>query len=324
MNSSPQRTSPSGVLLLDKSPGLTSNQALQRAKRLFEVRKAGHTGSLDPLASGILPICLGEATKLGCYLLDADKTYWVRARLGVTTNTGDADGDILSERPVPVVELSLLQTVLQRFSGTIRQVPPMFSALKHQGQRLYALARRGIEVERPPRKVTIFELALLDLGPDSLDLKVVCSKGTYVRSLVEDIGRALGCGAHVQALRRTAVGPFSVDQAYTIEVLESLPAEPRSAALLPADVIVSHWPKVVLNQEMAGFFSQGQPVFVPKAPTSERLRVYRQDGSFLGIGQIDAGGRVAPKRILYSAGSGVKKASAEERASAASVSFNLS
>ncbi|HWO99816.1 MAG TPA: tRNA pseudouridine(55) synthase TruB [Methylococcus sp.] len=324
MNSSPQQTSPSGILLLDKSPGLTSNQALQRAKRLFGVRKAGHTGSLDPLASGILPICFGEATKLCCYLLDADKTYWVRARLGVITATGDADGDILSEHPVPVLESSSLQTVLRRFTGTIRQVPPMFSALKHQGRRLYDLARRGIEVERPPREVTIFELTLLDLGPDSLDLQVVCSKGTYIRSLAEDIGRALGCGAHVQALRRTAVGPFSVDHAYTLEVLESLPAERRSAVLLPADAIVSHWPKVELNWEMAGFFRQGQPVFVPKAPTSGRLRVYRQDGSFLGIGQIDAGGRVAPKRILGSAGSGVKKASSEERASAAIVSFTLS
>jgi tRNA pseudouridine55 synthase len=324
MNSSPQQTLPSGVLLLDKAPGLTSNQALQRTKRLFGVRKAGHTGSLDPLASGILPICLGEATKLCCYLLDADKTYWVRAKLGITTNTGDADGDILSEQPVPVLEPSLLEALLQRFTGTIRQVPPMFSALKHQGRRLYDLARQGIEVERPPREVTIFELALLDLGPDTLDLNVACSKGTYIRSLVEDIGRALGCGAHVQALRRTAAGAFSVDHAYTLKALESFTAERRLAALLPADAIVPHWPKVELNREMAGFFRQGQPVFVAKAPTSGSLRVYRQDGLFLGIGQVDAEGRVAPKRILHSSGSGMKRKSSEERASAASISFNLS
>lgn len=324
MNSNPQQTSPSGILLLDKSPGWTSNQALQRAKRLFGVRKAGHTGSLDPLASGILPVCFGEATKLSSYLLDANKTYWVRARLGVTTVTGDADGDILGKQPVPVLESSWLQTVLQRFTGTIRQVPPMFSALKHQGQRLYDLARRGIEVERPPREVTILELVLLNLGPDFLDLQVVCSKGTYIRSLIEDIGHALGCGAHVEALRRTAAGPFSVGQAYTLETLESIPAEHRSAVLLPADAVVSHWPKVELNREMAGFFRQGQPVFVPKAPTSGGLRVYRQDGSFLGLGQIDADGRIAPKRILSSASSGAKKASSEEHASAATVSVTLS
>ena len=208
MKRSNKRRDVNGIILLDKAIGLSSNAALQEVKRLFNANKAGHTGSLDPLASGMLPICLGEATKVSAFLLDADKRYRVRCRLGVRTTTADAEGEIIEERPIDGIDVARITAVLPRFTGQIEQIPPMYSALKHQGQRLYALARQGIEVDRQPRTLFIHELSLLGLENGECTLDVHCSKGTYVRTLAEDIGAALGCGAHVSALRRTGLGPY--------------------------------------------------------------------------------------------------------------------
>lgn len=288
----------SGVLLLDKSSGMTSNSALQRARKLLNMRKAGHTGSLDPLASGILPLCFNEATKLSGYLLDSDKRYRVVARLGVSTNTGDADGEILSRAPVPVLEEPALLALLARFTGPILQVPPMFSALKHQGKRLYEFARKGLEVERPARPVTIFSIELAGRGADYLELDVHCSKGTYIRTLVEDIGDALGCGAHVQVLRRTAVAGFSVDQAMTLNQLEAMAPAARLDCLRPMDSMVPHWPEISLDAELSRLFLHGQAVTLIDVPVGDLLRVYDDERAFLGIGRNDGKGGVAPRRIF--------------------------
>ncbi len=214
-----------GILLLDKPSGITSNDALQQVKRLYFAKKAGHTGSLDPLASGVLPICMGEATKVSAFLLDADKRYQVRCQLGVRTATADAEGEVLETRPVGNYSEQQLEAVLDGFRGSIEQVPPMYSALKHEGQRLYKLARQGVEVEREARTVEIYQLTLTGRGPDWIDIAVHCSKGTYVRTLAEDIGDRLGCGAHVSALRRTAVGPYSETGLVTLEQLRALQGE---------------------------------------------------------------------------------------------------
>ena len=211
-----------GILLLDKPSGITSNAALQQVKHLYFARKAGHTGSLDPLASGILPICMGEATKVSAFLLDADKRYQVRCRLGIRTTTADAEGEVLEERPIGTYSGDQLEAVFDGFRGRIEQIPPMYSALKHKGERLYKLARQGVEVEREPRPVNIYELTLAGQGDDWIDIDVHCSKGTYIRTLAEDIGEKLGCGAHVAALRRSAVGPYGSDQLITLEQLEAL------------------------------------------------------------------------------------------------------
>ncbi|MCB1803401.1 MAG: tRNA pseudouridine(55) synthase TruB, partial [Gammaproteobacteria bacterium] len=206
-----------GILLLDKPLGLSSNHALQRVKRLYDARKAGHTGSLDPLADGMLPICLGDATKLSAYLLDADKYYWFRLRLGQTTATGDAEGEILTDRPVGDFSREQIEQACAAFVGKIQQLPPMYSALKHKGKRLYELAREGVEVERQPRTVTIHDLVVESVELPEVEIRVHCSKGTYVRTLAEDIGERLGCGAHVTALRRTGVGPYTEYPMYTME-----------------------------------------------------------------------------------------------------------
>ena len=211
-----------GMLLLDKSPGMSSNGAVQRVKRLYSANKVGHTGSLDPIATGLLPLCLGEATKLSGFLLDTDKRYFVKVRLGRTTATADTEGETLEEKPVPMLDTQAIEAVLQRFRGDIAQVPPMYSALKHKGKKLYELARKGLEVEREARRVSIYELTLLGFGSDFLELDVHCSKGTYIRSLAQDIGMEIGCGAHVEQLRRTAVGGFTLDQSVTLEKLEAL------------------------------------------------------------------------------------------------------
>lgn len=213
-----------GIILLDKPVGLSSNAALQKVRRLLRARKGGHTGSLDPLASGLLPLCFGEATKVSGFLLGADKRYRVRIRLGITTATGDGEGEVLEERPWEHIGRADVERVLPRFLGEIQQVPPMYSALKHEGQRLYRLARQGVEVERPPRTVTIHALELLDFEPGLVELDVHCSKGTYIRTLAEDLGKALGTGAHVQALRRTGLGPFDAERTVTMERLEELAA----------------------------------------------------------------------------------------------------
>jgi tRNA pseudouridine55 synthase len=289
------------VLLLDKPVGLTSNDALQKAKRLFAAKKAGHTGSLDPLASGLLPLCFGEATKVSAFLLDADKYYAVTCKLGSRTATADAEGEVVETRPVPALDAVRIERALVQFRGEIQQVPPMYSALRHQGQRLYDLAREGIEVPREPRAVTIFELLLKGHTPDTLSLEVRCSKGTYIRTLVEDVATALGTCAHVTVLRRLAVGPFGRDvPMHGLTVLESKAAEGQAvldALLLPVDSAVAHWPMAELAGDAAWYFAKGQPVFVPGAPTHGRLRVYAAR-RFLGVGQILDDGRLAPKRLM--------------------------
>lgn len=290
-----------GVLLLDKPVGMTSNQALQHVRRLFNARKAGHTGSLDPLASGLLPLCFGEATKVSSFLLDADKLYTVTARLGVRTRTGDAEGEMIETLPVPALTEAGIELALAAFRGDIQQIPPMYSALKHQGQRLYDLAREGVEVERAPRHVTIRELALVRHDADSMDLTVRCSKGTYIRTLVEDIAAALGTCGHVIALRRLALGPYGGDRLpmHPLDELRELAAEPGrlDARLLPLDSALSHWPLVRLGPDAAWYFGRGQAVVVPSAPTSGWLRVY--DGErFMGLGEVIPDGRITPRRLM--------------------------
>lgn len=294
----------SGILLLDKPRGITSNAALQRVRRLFDARKAGHTGSLDPLATGLLPLCFGEATKISGFLLDADKRYEVLARFGVTTDTGDADGAVLAECAGFSLDAPAMDAAADALRGEIQQVPPMYSALKHQGQRLYEIARRGGEVEREARRVVIHELRVESVGPDTARLSVHCSKGTYVRTLVEDLGRALGVGAHVAALRRTGLGPFGANPDMIgfgrLEAAAGESTEALDALLLPVDSALGGWPEVRLTPEMAGFVRQGQAVWVPKAPAAEWLRLYAGDGRFLGMGTVLDDGRIAPRRLLAS------------------------
>lgn len=287
-----------GVLLLDKPLGLTSNDALQRVKRLYLAKKAGHTGSLDPLASGLLPICFGEATKLSGFLLDADKYYSVSCHLGSRTATGDTEGAVVETKPVPTLTAARIEATLARFRGEIRQVPPMYSALRHQGQRLYDLAREGLEVPREARPVAIHELLLKGFSADSLELDVSCSKGTYIRTLAEDLAADLGTCGHVSRLRRVAVGPFGRDvPMHALAALEVMSAADLDKLLLPTDSALAHWPEVSLAGDSAWYFCKGQAVFVPGAPVSGRLRVYG-DSRFLGVGEVAPDGRVAPKRLL--------------------------
>jgi len=290
-----------GILLLDKPVGLTSNAALQRVKRIFNARKAGHTGSLDPLASGLLPICLGEATKISGFLLDADKRYWVSCKLGERTTTGDAEGEIVKQRPVEGIGEQQIRDTLEKFLGTIEQIPPMYSAVKHQGKRLYELARAGVEVERKPRPVTIHEMTLSACRLPLVEIHVRCSKGTYIRTLVEDIGEVLGCGAHVADLRRLAVGPFGAEDMVSLEALETLAEQGTEALdrlLLPLESGLTQWPGVCLTGDAAYYLLQGQPVVVPHAPTAGWVRLYKGGDRFLGMGEILDDGRVAPRRLL--------------------------
>ncbi len=296
-----------GILLLDKPVGLTSNKALQQAKRLFAARKAGHTGSLDPLASGLLPLCFGEATKISAFLLDAVKGYRVHARLGERTATADADGEVIATGPSNCPQPERLREVLAGFEGDIEQVPPMYSALKHKGERLYELARKGVEVERKARPVTIHRLALEATMDDGFVLSVRCSKGTYVRTLVEDIAEALGTVGHVSALRRLVVGPYGSEEPgddggmVTLETLQAdaeTGFEALDARLKPIDSAIAHWPAVTLGRDSAYYLGNGQPVVVPGAPDSGWVRLYDQDERFLGLGEITDDGRVAPRRLL--------------------------
>lgn len=290
----------SGILLLDKPLGESSNHALQRVKRLYDARKAGHTGSLDPLADGMLPICFGDATKLSAFLLDADKFYWFRVKLGETTATGDTEGDVLETRSVEGVDQAKIEQVLAGFLGEISQLPPMYSALKHKGKRLYELAREGVEVEREPRQVMIHDLQLGDVSLPEFELRVHCSKGTYVRTLAEDIGDALGCGAHVTGLRRTGVGPYTEYPMYRMDELEAKAEEGLDALdqlLLPIDTALSDWPEVRVGADTAFYLKQGQAVLVPKAPTDGWVRIYHGD-DFLAVGQVQDDGKIAPKRLM--------------------------
>ena len=290
-----------GILLLDKPSGVTSNGALQEVKRLFYANKAGHTGSLDPLASGLLPICMGEATKISGFLLDADKTYQVKCSLGIKTATGDSEGETLETRPVEHYSDERLEQVLSEFRGPVQQIPPMYSALKHQGQRLYKLARQGIEVERQPREVIIHSLELSSYNETVIELDIHCSKGTYVRTLVEDIGEKLGCGAHVSGLRRLSVGPYSAEGMVTMEALEKAHEQDRQsldALLLPLESALTQWPSVRLTSDAAFYLQQGQPVLVPQVPTEGWVRLYEGQTTFLGMGEILDDGRVAPRRLM--------------------------
>jgi tRNA pseudouridine55 synthase len=291
-----------GILLLDKPLGMTSNDALQRVKRLYGANKAGHTGSLDPLADGLLPLCFGNATKVSAFLLDADKRYWVRIRLGVTTTTQDAEGAVVETRPVEGIDEARLREVLPQFLGDILQTPPMYSALKHKGERLYKLAREGIEVERQPREVTLYDIQVLCWELPEFELMVHCSKGTYVRTLAADIGDLLGCGAHVTALRRTGVGPYGdddmVEMATLEEIVEEQGPEALDALLLPVDTALGNWPEVRLSPDTAFYLKQGQAVLAPNLPVDGWVRLYDLDQRFLGIGEILDDGRVAPRRLM--------------------------
>ena len=291
-----------GILLLDKPAGMSSNAVLQRVKRLFFAKKAGHTGSLDPIATGLLPICLGEATKISAYLLDANKGYQVTIKLGQKTTTGDIEGEVTESRPVPSLSLLELEQVLTTFIGEIDQVPPMYSALKKDGQPLYKLARQGVEVERQPRRVAIHSIKLVAFRFDEIDLEVICSKGTYIRTLAEDVGEQLGCGGHVKVLRRILTEPFQLANAVSLEQLEQAraeaPAEALDKFLLPIDTALQSWPGVSLNKDMANYLRHGQAVLVPKAPTEGLVKLYGCEDEFLGVGHILDDGRVAPKRLI--------------------------
>ncbi|MBT3412220.1 MAG: tRNA pseudouridine(55) synthase TruB [Halieaceae bacterium] len=295
----------SGILVLDKPLGVSSNHALQAAKRLYFAAKAGHTGSLDPLATGVLPLCFGEATKFSQYLLDADKAYQSTFVLGTVTDSGDAEGQILETNDASDVGEADVQQALEAFRGEIEQVPSMFSAIKQNGQPLYKLARQGIEVERKSRTVVIKKLELLEFRPGErpeADIYLECSKGTYVRSIAEDLGQALGCGAHVSALRRTKAGPFSLEDSVTMNTLETLKQNDAVAQmddlLLPADTAVKSLPLVELGESGGFYMRQGQPVLVPNAPGSGMVRVALETGEFLGVGEILDDGRVAPRRLI--------------------------
>jgi len=305
----------SGIFLLDKPLQLSSNHALQRVKRAFNAAKAGHTGSLDPLATGMLPICLGEATKFSQYMLDADKTYRTTAKLGIRTGSGDVDSEVIAERPVPVLDRETVEAALQTFFGDTMQVPSMYSALKKDGQPLYKLARQGIEVERKARPIHIYDIKLLDIRDDELDIELTCSKGTYVRNLVDDLGELLGCGAHVITLRRLSVSGFDEAAMMTLEELQAMAAdsgdgegksaqvfETLDALLQPAWEAVKELPKVELNDLAASYLKQGQPVFVPNITAEGKVVLFNKDADtaneFVGIGEVMDDGRIAPSRLV--------------------------
>ena len=291
-----------GLLLLDKPAGLSSNQAMQRARHIFRARKAGHTGSLDPLATGLLPVCFGEATKIAGLLLGSDKAYLATAVLGVTTDTDDADGTVLRERSVPALDDVSIEAALAPLRGEIQQRAPIYSALKQGGEPLYARARRGEAIEAPVRDVVVHRLELLERGAGSLRLGVHCGSGTYIRSLVRDLGEALGCGAHVSELRRTWVDPFRRPLMFTLEALESLAAQGDAAldsALLPIEEGLSSFPRVDIDAEQARSLGYGQPVYplaLPEAGVT--VAVHEHDGRLLGIGRTDGGGLLHPQRLF--------------------------
>jgi tRNA pseudouridine55 synthase len=294
-----------GIVVIDKPSGHSSNHVLQQVKRLFDAKKAGHTGSLDPLASGVLPICLGEATKLSGYLLDADKQYAVTCKLGITTDSGDADGEVIAEQPIPDFDEAGLQTIINSFIGEQDQVPPMFSALKYQGQPLYKLARQGIEVERKSRRIRIYEIELLDCSYDSFTLSVRCSKGTYIRTLVEDISHKLGTGGHVTMLRRTAVAGYTLEDAISLEQL----AERRETGdlivldklLEAAENALPDWPVVNLDEAASKTLSFGQSIQVEQDFECANVRLFDQNEKFMGLGEMSPDGVIKPKRLFASA-----------------------
>ncbi|MDA8786628.1 tRNA pseudouridine(55) synthase TruB [Porticoccaceae bacterium] len=298
-----------GIFLLNKPLDRSSNQALQRVKNLFDANKAGHTGALDPLATGVLPICLGEATKFSQFLLDSDKHYHSTFVLGVATETGDYDGDILSEADASTLTQNQIESAIEAFRGEIQQIPSMYSALKHNGQPLYKLARQGIEVERQARTINIYKYEIVDFRPGpraELDVEVHVSKGTYVRTLAEDLGAALGCGAHVSALHRHIAGPFTEQETMTLPELEKLrescEAPELDYLLKPMDIAVADRMAVELSEIVAGYFQLGQEVMSTQAfrngQEGDIVRVFREGGTFLGVGTVTEEGKVAPKRLV--------------------------
>ncbi len=294
----PERRDVHGILVLDKPAGISSNQALQRVRWLLRARKGGHTGSLDPAATGMLPLCFGEATKVSAFLLEAEKEYLVRARLGERRDTGDIEGQVIDTAPVPVLDASAWQEVLVGFTGSIEQVPPMYSALKQGGQRLYELARAGQEVERAPRTVRIHALQLVAQESGDLVLRVRCSKGTYIRTLVEDIARAAGTLGYTRALRRVTLGPFRAEQMVTMERLERDSEDALVARLLPPDAALAGLPAVTVSEAGAPRFLQGQQTALLEDAREGEFRVYSEDGSFLGVGRVPCPGVVRPKRVF--------------------------
>ncbi|RZV21872.1 tRNA pseudouridine(55) synthase TruB [Vibrio alginolyticus] len=297
-----------GVILLDKPTGISSNDALQKVKRVYFAEKAGHTGALDPLATGMLPICLGEATKFSQFLLDSDKRYRVIAKLGERTNTSDSDGEVVETRPVDVT-LDKLEACIDQFRGESDQVPSMFSALKYQGKPLYEYARKGIEVPRESRKITVYEIVLHRFEGDEVEMEVHCSKGTYIRTIVDDLGEMLGCGAHVTMLRRTGVAKYPYENMVTLEQLNELleqahreeraPRELLDPLLLPMDTAVEDLPEVNLVPELADMVQHGQPVQVFGAPTEGSLRLTMgEERLFIGVGEMNEDGKIAPKRLV--------------------------
>jgi tRNA pseudouridine55 synthase len=285
-----------GVILLDKPLGLSSNQALQKVRYLLNAEKAGHTGSLDPLATGVLPLCFGEATKYSHFLLEADKTYWASIRLGVTTATGDAEGEVLQSRPVEV-DPDQIRQVLSRFIGHSQQLPPMYSALKFQGKSFYEYAREGLEIPRQARDIRIDSIEWISYQDHVLQIKVACSKGTYIRTLGEDIGEALGCGGHLVGLRRLAAGHFNLQDTITLEALEAMSLDERDSKLLPVDSTIVSLPRHLLNDTQAELIMHGQPIYTEKQAELGLVRLYNEQGLFLGVGeqQFD---KLVPKRLL--------------------------
>lgn len=287
------------VLLLDKPPGISSNAALQQARRLYGARKAGHAGTLDPLATGLLVVLFGEAAKFSQWLLDADKEYLAEVCLGVTTSTGDAEGEVLERRLVDA-DSGAIEAALASLRGAIEQVPPMHSALKHGGRPLYELARRGAELERSPRRVTIHELQWLSREGDVLRLRIRCSKGTYVRRLAEDLGAALSTGAHLCGLRRTAAGGFTLRDACSLEALQAMQESERELRLLPVDAMLGGLPRIDLDEARERAFVHGRPVAAQAPAAAGRCRVYGAGGTFLGIGERSGSGEIRPRRLLAS------------------------
>ncbi|MCF7969917.1 MAG: tRNA pseudouridine(55) synthase TruB [Methylococcaceae bacterium] len=288
-----------GIILLDKRQGISSNKAMQEVKRLYNANKAGHTGSLDPLATGLLPICLGEGTKVSAYMLADDKRYQTVIQLGVMTDTGDVDGTVLETKAVPEISDQQLADCLASFVGEIEQVPPMYSALKHQGKKLYELAREGITVERKARKITIYAIECLAFTGDTLTLDVCCSKGTYIRTLAEDIGHYLGCGGTVKELRRTAAGQFLLADARTIEQLQALElGEPLESILISVDQPLQSIPAVSVSQFEADLIQQGQQIAYPT--TEAKLGVCRiyHDEKFLGLGEMLMDDKIQPRKLF--------------------------
>lgn len=292
-----------GIIVLDKALGGSSNHALQQVKRLFDANKAGHTGALDPLATGVLPLCLGEATKVSQFLLDSDKAYRARIKLGVRTDTADSEGEVIATADAEAVTEAQIKSALTQFEGDIEQVPPMYSALKRDGQPLYKLAREGKTVEREPRAITVYSIELTDFDPQSkeLEIEVDCSKGTYIRTIADDLGQIIGCGAHIIALRRLKAGAFTLADSQSLEELEAAKQADGfnaiDAMLMPMDKAIDTLPAVHLPAYTAQFLKQGQAVQVNKPPADGLLRLY-EDEEFLGIGIIDDDGKVAPKRLI--------------------------